>query len=80
MIPPLRLHGVGGLRRRLITSWRHPWKFIPDLGTVDNFVQAWTQDFSRYALNSAFVSVTSTVLVVWLSSMMAYARASTSLA
>ena len=53
-----------------------PPKFIPDPGTVDNFVQAWTtQDFSRYALNSAFVSVTSTVLAVWLSSMMAYAFA-----
>ena len=53
-----------------------PPKFIPDPGTVDNFVQAWTtQDFSRYVLNSAFVSVTSTVLAVWLSSMMAYAFA-----
>ena len=29
-----------------------PPKFIPDPGTVDNFVQAWTtQDCSRYALN-----------------------------
>ena len=53
-----------------------PPKFIPDPGTIDNFVQAWTtQDFSRYVLNSAFVSVTSTALAVWLSSMMAYAFA-----
>lgn len=51
-----------------------PPRFIPDPATVDNYVRAWTsQDFSRYALNSVIVSVSSTLLAVVLSSMMAYA-------
>lgn len=53
-----------------------PPQFIPDPFTWDNYVQAWTsQDFSRYALNSVIVAVTSTALSVLISSMMAYAFA-----
>lgn len=53
-----------------------PPQFIPHPATLDNYIQAWTkQDFSHFALNSAFVAITSTILAVWLSSMMAYAFA-----
>lgn len=50
-----------------------PPQFIPNPPTLDNYVQALsTQDFARYFLNSAVVSVIATAAAVLLSSMMAY--------
>ncbi|MFW8744968.1 carbohydrate ABC transporter permease [Mesorhizobium japonicum] len=50
-----------------------PPQFIPNPPTLDNYAQALsTQDFARYFLNSAVVSVIATAAAVLLSSMMAY--------
>lgn len=54
----------------------NPPQFIPNPFTFDNYAQAWgTQDFSRYAMNSIIVAVTSTAISILISSMMAYAFA-----
>lgn len=51
-----------------------PTRLWPDEPTLDNYRQVLTAEhFPRYALNSAMVSVVSTVVIVLLSSMMAYA-------
>lgn len=53
-----------------------PPRLIPAEPTLKNFVSAWTSNrFDRYFLNSALVTVITTLLVVWLGSMMAYAFA-----
>lgn len=51
-----------------------PTSLIPSDPTLDNYIQVLGADnFGRYFLNSAMVAVVSTVLIVLLSSMMAYA-------
>lgn len=51
-----------------------PLQLIPEDPTLDNYIQVLaTENFGRYFLNSALVAVASTVLIVLLSSMMAYA-------
>jgi ABC-type glycerol-3-phosphate transport system permease component len=51
-----------------------PTQLIPEDPTLDNYIQVIGVDnFLRYFLNSAAVAVVSTVLIVALSSMMAYA-------
>ncbi|MBX3078472.1 MAG: carbohydrate ABC transporter permease [Salinibacterium sp.] len=51
-----------------------PLNLIPDGATLDNYAKALgTENFFRYFLNSAMVAIASTVLIVLLSSMMAYA-------
>lgn len=53
-----------------------PPRFIPKEPTVSNYVQAWTTgNFSRYFLNSLFVTSISTVLTVLFASMAAFAFA-----
>ncbi|MEJ2710735.1 MAG: carbohydrate ABC transporter permease [Anaerolineales bacterium] len=53
-----------------------PPRLIPSHPTLQNFVSAWTSNnFGRYFLNSLGVTVVTTLLVVWLGSMMAYAFA-----
>lgn len=53
-----------------------PPRLIPSHATLQNFVSAWTSNnFGRYFLNSLSVTVVTTLLVVWLGSMMAYAFA-----
>lgn len=53
-----------------------PPKLIPDVPTLDNFVEALTtNDFGRYFANSVVVSVSSTVISVTLASMLAFAFA-----
>lgn len=56
--------------------FEYPPRFIPTEVTMHNFVAAWTSKrFDRYFLNSALVTVSTTLLVVLLSSMMAFAFA-----
>jgi multiple sugar transport system permease protein len=51
-----------------------PLNLIPEGATLDNYARALgTENFFRYFLNSAMVATVSTVLIVLLSSMMAYA-------
>ncbi len=51
-----------------------PTQLIPSDPTLENYIQVLGVDnFARYFLNSAMVAVVSTVLIVALSSMMAYA-------
>jgi len=53
-----------------------PPQFVPDPATLDNYVQVLTtQNFAAYFMNSVVVSLTSTVVSVLISSMMAYAFA-----
>jgi multiple sugar transport system permease protein len=53
-----------------------PPKFLPSHPTTANYTDAWTSNkFGRYFLNSVMVALATTVLSVWLSSMMAYAFA-----
>lgn len=53
-----------------------PPQFIPDPATLDNYVQVLTtQNFAAYFMNSVVVALTSTVISVLISSMMAYAFA-----
>ena len=53
-----------------------PPRFIPKEPTVSNYVQAWNgNNFSRYFLNSLFVSTTSTVITVAFAAMSAFAFA-----
>jgi multiple sugar transport system permease protein len=53
-----------------------PPRLIPSSPTLRNFTSAWTSNnFERYFLNSMGVTVVSTLLVVWLASMMAFAFA-----
>jgi multiple sugar transport system permease protein len=53
-----------------------PPQFIPQEPTLDNYRQAWSSNnFDRYFLNSLFVAAVTTVLSVFLSSLMAYAFA-----
>ena len=53
-----------------------PPQFIPKHGTLQNYADAWhSNNFGRYFLNSVIIAVLTTVLSVWLSSMMAYAFA-----
>jgi len=50
-----------------------PPKLIPDQPTLDNFVEAWTSNnFGRYFLNSAIVTVASTIISVTLSAMLGF--------
>jgi multiple sugar transport system permease protein len=50
-----------------------PPKLIPDRPTLDNFVEAWTSNsFGRYFLNSAIVTVASTIISVTLSAMLGF--------
>ena len=54
----------------------NPPSLIPSDFTLDNYLSVLTtENFGRYFLNSAFVSIVSTTLIVLLSSMMAYAFA-----
>lgn len=51
-----------------------PLEIIPEDPTLDNYIQVLgAENFLRYFLNSAAVAIVSTVLIVLLSSMMAYA-------
>jgi len=51
-----------------------PLNLIPEEATLDNYAKALgTENFFRYFLNSAGVAIVSTVLIVLLASMMAYA-------
>jgi multiple sugar transport system permease protein len=53
-----------------------PPRLIPSSPTLRNFTSAWTSNnFERYFLNSLGVTVVTTLLVVWLASMMAFAFA-----
>ena len=53
-----------------------PPRLIPSSPTLRNFTSAWTSNnFERYFLNSMGVTVVTTLLVVWLASMMAFAFA-----
>ena len=53
-----------------------PPQFVPDPATLDNYVQVLTtQNFATYFMNSVVVALTSTVISVLISSMMAYAFA-----
>lgn len=53
-----------------------PPRFIPEHPSVDNFIRAWTSnDFGLYFLNSLLVAIATTLIVVLLTSMMAYAFA-----
>jgi ABC-type glycerol-3-phosphate transport system permease component len=53
-----------------------PPQFVPHPATVENYQQAWTtESFGRYFANSLMVAVSTTVLSLLLSSMMAYAFA-----
>lgn len=53
-----------------------PPTFIPSSPTLDNYVEAFTSNkFGRYFLNSAFVAISSTVITVLLSALLAYAFA-----
>jgi multiple sugar transport system permease protein len=50
-----------------------PPRFIPAQPTLDNYVQAvTTNQFGRYFLNSMFVAVSSTIITVILSALLAY--------
>ena len=50
-----------------------PPKLIPDQPTLDNFVEAWTSNnFGRYFLNSALVTVGSTIVSVSLAAMLGF--------
>ena len=50
-----------------------PPKLIPEPPTLDNFVDAWTSNnFGRYFLNSAIVTVASTIISVTLSAMLGF--------
>ena len=50
-----------------------PPKLIPDPPTLDNFVDAWTSNnFGRYFLNSAIVTIASTIISVTLSAMLGF--------
>lgn len=54
----------------------YPPVLIPSNPSLGNFVKAWTaQNFQLYALNSALVASSSTVLTVFFSAMIAYAFA-----
>ncbi|MGV8979010.1 MAG: carbohydrate ABC transporter permease [Cellulomonas sp.] len=53
-----------------------PPQFVPNPATLDNYVQVLTtQNFAAYFMNSVVVALTSTVISVLISSMMAYAFA-----
>ncbi|HEX7405391.1 MAG TPA: hypothetical protein VF307_05650, partial [Candidatus Nanopelagicaceae bacterium] len=53
-----------------------PPRFIPKEPTIANYVEAWGKNnFSRYFLNSLFVTTTSTIVTVVLASMAAFAFA-----
>ena len=53
-----------------------PPRLIPEAPTIDNFVEAWTSNnFGRYFLNSATVTVASTAISVTLSAMLGFAFA-----
>lgn len=50
-----------------------PPTLIPDAPTLDNFVEAWTSNnFGRYFLNSAVVTVASTIVSVSLAAMLGF--------
>jgi multiple sugar transport system permease protein len=56
--------------------FEYPPRFIPAEPTLGNFIVAWTSKrFDRYFLNSLMVTISTTLLVVLLSSMMAFAFA-----
>ncbi|WP_350275041.1 carbohydrate ABC transporter permease [Kribbella sp. HUAS MG21] len=53
-----------------------PPRLVPEDPTTANYATAWTgNDFGRYFLNSAYVAIATTVAVLTVSSMMAYAFA-----
>lgn len=53
-----------------------PPRLIPEQPTIKNFITAWGSNrFDRYFLNSVVVTLSTTFLVVWLASMMAFALA-----
>ena len=53
-----------------------PPQFIPRYPTTENYTEVWTGiDFARYFLNSTMVAVSTTLIVLALSSMMAFAFA-----
>lgn len=53
-----------------------PPRLIPTNPTLSNFINAWTSNrFASYFINSLEVTAVSTVLTVWLGSMMAFAFA-----
>jgi multiple sugar transport system permease protein len=53
-----------------------PPRLLPHHATTANYTQAWTSNrFGRYFVNSVIVACATTLLSVWLSSMMAYAFA-----
>ena len=53
-----------------------PPQLFPHHPTIANYTGAWSSnDFGRYFVNSLLVAIATTVLAVWLSSMMAYSFA-----
>jgi len=59
-----------------VYTFEYPPRFIPAEPTLHNFVAAWTSKrFDRYFLNSVLVTISTTLLVVLFSSMMAFAFA-----
>ena len=54
----------------------YPLTLLPKSPTIDNFVNAWVNtDFLKYTLNTLFVTVTATILTVFLSTTCGYALA-----
>jgi multiple sugar transport system permease protein len=59
-----------------IFIFEYPPRLIPSQITMRNFIVAWTSKrFDQYFLNSVLVTICTTLFVVFLSSMMAYAIA-----
>ncbi len=55
---------------------QYPPELIPTNASLDNFVKAWqANNFQQYFLNSAFVSITATIITVLFAAMAAYAFA-----
>lgn len=56
--------------------FEYPPKFIPPEPTVENFITAWNSNqFDRYFLNSALVTIVSTLFIVLFSGLMSFAFA-----
>ena len=55
---------------------QYPPELVPTNASLDNFVKAWqANNFQQYFLNSAFVSITATIITVLFAAMAAYAFA-----
>jgi ABC-type glycerol-3-phosphate transport system permease component len=59
-----------------IYAFEYPPRFIPQNPTFSNFIEAWTRaNFGHYFMNSTIVALSTTLLTLLLSSMLAYAFA-----